>query len=112
MTEFFYRYVDRRLANFADEWGDSTGSRPDVVLRKYGVIKHTPKGTWIDEGWDSKKFVLRDARRRWACPTVEEAEESFMARKRRQLSILQAHQRHVEDVMAMVEGTSLRLVRA
>ena len=107
MTEVFYRYTDRRLANFVDEWGDATGSHPDVTLREYTVLSHTAKGTWIAEGYRGRRFVLRGAHRRFACPTVEEAKESFLARKRRQLSILKAQQRHVEDVMAMVEGKKL-----
>jgi hypothetical protein len=104
MTDFLYRYVDRRVALPSNEWGDATGSKPDVVLREHYIIRRTAKGAWIDNGYLGKRFVLFSARKQFACQTVEEAKESFLARKRRQLSILKAQQRHVEDAMALVKG--------
>jgi hypothetical protein len=50
------------------------------------VEKRTPKGWRLEGG----RFVLESARKRWACPTVDEAFASFDARKRRQAGIHQA----------------------
>lgn len=59
----------------------STG--PLLEARWFEVIKTTPKGVWI-----AGRFCLRDARKRFACPTLHEAIESFVARKDRQIKIL------------------------
>ena len=49
------------------------------------VLKETPKGVWLNDS-GNRRFVLRDARKRFACPTRQEALESFIARKRLQRS--------------------------
>jgi hypothetical protein len=52
----------------------------------YRVTKCTPKGVWVSLGYGVKeKFILNDARRRWAYPTKELALESFRIRKERQI---------------------------
>jgi len=84
-----YRIEERRYAGGTDEWGDPIpGDRGpmNLVLSSHDVARTTPKGWRLMSG----RFVLREATRRWACPTVEEALESFQARKRRQSSILLA----------------------
>lgn len=50
----------------------------------FPVRKRTPKGAWIYD-----RFVLLTARKKYACETLEEAVESFLARKTRQASIYQ-----------------------
>ena len=54
------------------------------------VLKHTPKGVWLYDATQNRRFVLRAARKRWAAPTRREALESFIARKGRQIRILNA----------------------
>lgn len=71
-----------------------------VNLNSYQVTKETPKGVWLE----GRRFVLRGARKRFACPTVEEAAESFVARKRRQINILRAQLRHAEAALATAES--------
>ena len=52
----------------------------------YKVVKRTAKGAWIYIGYGIKdKFILDDARRRWAYPTKEEALNSYRIRKLRQI---------------------------
>lgn len=58
-----------------------------VYITSYPVAKHTPKGVWL-ELYGFRRFVLRDARKRYACPTPEEALYSFKRRK-------EAHIRHL-----------------
>lgn len=90
MTEqVWYRYYDHR---------GSYGF--EVVLEKVPVVKETPKGVWLDD-YGQKKFCLKDARRRWAYPTVELAKNSFEIRKRKQLQHLQ---RQIDHVKAVVEA--------
>lgn len=58
-----------------------------LYVRSCRIIRHTPKGVWV-EGNDGPRWINREARKRWACPTVEEAVVSFQARKRKQIRIL------------------------
>lgn len=104
--EYWYRITDYRTAGGVDEWGDiipGSGSS-HLRLEMYEVVKHTPKGVWIYLGWEGKRFVLRDARKRFACPTKEEALESFMARKRRQIRILTAQRKNAKEALRLAEG--------
>ena len=101
--EVWYRYEDRRYAEPVDEWGDSYGTgRLEVNLIKIPVRKHTPKGVWL--GWSAPgRFVLTSARKRYACPTAEEAKESFIARKKRQASIYRARLRDAEEAIRLAQ---------
>jgi hypothetical protein len=59
-----------------------------LVLHEYIILSRTPRGTWIDV-FCRKRFVLDGARKRYACPTKEEALESYRARKEKQIGILE-----------------------
>lgn len=90
--KYWYRLVDRLE-------GDETTSWTVVRLCKLIVIKETRKGVkliGINHGRDNPRFVLRDAKKRWACPTIEEAVVSFVARKERQAGIYRARASHAE----------------
>lgn len=102
--EVWYRVEDVRFS-VADEFGDHAYTYVRVQVSEYLVIRHTAKGVWLEDGWHpprGRRFVLRDARKRFACPTREEAFDSFRARKERQAKILRAQLKHVEDALAMV----------
>jgi len=64
----------------------------------YRVSKRTRCGAWIDGGG---KFVNLQARKQWACNTVDEALASFIARKRRQVSILSAQLKAAEADLSL-----------
>ena len=96
---WWYRFDDVMYAPMPSEYGEWVGpSTLEVELRKYQVVKVTPCGVWLDVG----RFVKTAARKRFACPTEAEARESFLARKRRQLSILNAQVSRVERAIQRV----------
>jgi hypothetical protein len=70
------------------------------------VVRETPKGVWLAvcPPFSDKRFVRTDARRRFACPTVEEAKASFIARKNRQASIYQTRRERAEEAIRIVKG--------
>jgi hypothetical protein len=61
-----------------------------IELHKYEVVKLTQSGAWIvDELLRSeRRFVLANARKRYAWPTIEAAQESYFRRKRVQAGTL------------------------
>jgi len=83
----------------AEDYG--CASRLDVYLRWYEVTKKTPKGCWVAVGWAGghRKFVLNDARKRFAYPTEELARESFIARKEWQIRRLKFDLEHAEAAL-------------
>lgn len=98
MKELF-RYDAIKYAPPLDEFENPVGEgRVDVKLRAYPVLKVTAKGAWIDNGSGSR-FVLLTAKKRFACPTIQEAAESFDARKKAQLRILMSRMRDVEKAL-------------
>ena len=92
MKEYYYRFNDEDM----DSW-----------ISKHAVIERTPCGVWLDYH-GQRKFVLSGARKRFACPTIEEAKESFIARKTRQLAILRARVLRVESLL---RGVSMAVRR-
>jgi hypothetical protein len=97
----YYRYEERR-------WSQGEGFRPrlEVALVEFDVVKRTPRGVWVVyRGMTiGRRFVLDGARRRYACPTKEEAMESFVARKRKQAKIYETRLGDTRAVLAMVGG--------
>jgi hypothetical protein len=94
----YYRVYDQLVSAGVDEWDNPLGpARVEVYVMEIPVISRTPKGVWLD--YCGKRFVLDSSRKRFACPTVEEAEESFIARKTRQLSILNKQAANVRRAM-------------
>ena len=81
-SEYLYRLHAWPTCS-VDEWDNVHSGPIEGYMRKYPIIKRTPKGCWIsmDEIENPKKFVLLTARKRYACPTEGEAVESFIARK-------------------------------
>lgn len=83
-------------------------SKPTIRLVKelWVVQRHTPKGVWIirQDAWCNKeRFVLNNARKRWAYPTPELALQSFIARKQKQKTILTSQLSNVIEALALAE---------
>jgi hypothetical protein len=87
-VEYWYRFDDLRGTE-----------RVRVSVTKYPVLRHTPKGVWLDIGGGRERFVLKRGRKRFACPTQDAAMESFKARKERQRKILMAQLQGVEAAL-------------
>ena len=79
-----------------------------VVPCTYLIVRRTPKGVWIEIPGrypPKQKFVLIDARKRFAHETWEDAKISFLARKARQFQIMNARIENIQDaVTALKEG--------
>jgi hypothetical protein len=106
--ELWYRYEDRRYAPPVNEWDEIVGrGTVEIKLREFRVLKHTPKGVWLEGYFGGKRFVLNDAYRRYACPTIEEAKVSFRARKAKQISIYKHRIEDAEEALRLVNRQSL-----
>lgn len=101
--EVAYRYEDRLYSVTLDADREEFGSRVDLALLEFPVIKHTPCGFWIDVDFfaQEKKFVRTTANKRYACLTLQEAIDSFLARKRRQHRIYAAKVRNIEEAQRL-----------
>lgn len=91
MSEVFYRYYEVRYSLGVDEWGDPLPGvgRIAIELMEIPVIKRTPCGAWIGYGEYDKKFVNLNWNKRYALPTIEEARQSYIARKKREIALME-----------------------
>lgn len=110
----WYRYEDQLVGSY-DAFDDRvTGSSTKLQLVEYKVGRVTPKGVWLGhffgmpnpDNVDTRgcRFVRLDAHRRHACPTKEEALQSFLARKERQLSILCKQVQRVKEAIQLAKS--------
>lgn len=98
-SEKFYRFYDVSYSSW-DPDADCPGPSYLVVhLTTYQVVKRTPTGVRL-LGVD--RFVSCKTNKRFACPTIEEAKESFIARKKRQKRIHEAWVRRAEKAIDLV----------
>ena len=98
-VEYWYRF-DARVRRDYDRIKNVT-----ITLYRFAVVRHTLRGVWLDYGFEKDKFVLVNSRKRFACPTLDEAKESFLARKRIQLNILEEQIEGVQRIL--LEADSL-----
>lgn len=109
--EVWYRVDGMLWAAPADECGDASGpASPDIRVRELEVLRHTPKGVWVEGRHGRERFILHAATRRYACPNLAEALESFVERKRRQERILLRQIEHArkQAMLAINQAVQLR----
>lgn len=105
---FLYRFEDKQYASinpYKYEWGndDDWDITLQVNLRAFLVRSVTKCGhtIWLDHRqW---RFVNQTSVKRFACPDIDEAVESFKARKNRQIGIYQARIARAKDALRLVE---------
>jgi hypothetical protein len=87
----FYRYDTKYYASL-DEYENASGSYPQIELHELYLVKETEKCWRIAYDWDTNlratKLVRKNARKKFAYPSKEEAANSFLIRKSKQLRIL------------------------
>ena len=109
---YWYRYVDVAYSPGADQYGDpihrEAGSHIGLRLHKYEVISYTPKGVWLRDETNinggprsGQRFICMNWNKQFACPTEEEARESFIARKRRQIRIYESRARDAREALRL-----------
>jgi hypothetical protein len=118
--EFLYRYEDVHYSRGVDMRDNPLpGGHVRVELREYPIMRRTPKGAWIRECWTwsasiplpgqesrqdrGERFVLLNARKRFAAETKEDALVDYKARKRKQIKILKARLRAAEVALMSAE---------
>ena len=83
------------------------GGYVQVALQTFPITKKIPKGFWIDN-FGVPRFVLSGAHKHFACLTKDEALESFMARKVRQIKILAAQYENTRQALSIAERVQAR----
>lgn len=100
--ETWYRITDGCYATMDEFDSPVGGGRVYVSTHAYPVTRRTPRGVWLD-CHGVPRFVLANARKRFACPTREEAMASFRARKQRQVTLLRNQLRRVEQALWLAD---------
>jgi len=102
--QVLYRYEYSPVASFTgDDDFAKLPPRVEIYLQTYSIIKWTPQGAWINMCGD-RKFVLLTAKKRFACPTQIEALESFIKRKKVQISYLNKKMHNITTALNKAEA--------
>lgn len=102
----YYRYYDTLYSNGTDEFGDALpGGHMEVQLMTIPVLKATKCGAWIGWSESDKRFINNSWTKRWACPTIKEAQESYIARKKREIALYQGRINYAQE--ALQKGLNL-----
>lgn len=75
----------------------------DIVHCTYPVIRHTKCGAWLDV-YGKEKWASKTSKRKFACPTKEQAKKSFIARKKAQIRILRRKLKTAEEALEMMSS--------
>lgn len=106
----FFRYEWQEYAEH-DYDGELVAPRfpnPKLELRKYDLIKETPKGYWIGyKGFSFKKWIPKNSRKRYAYPTKEEALKNFILRTKKRVKILKRQIDCCNIAIGLAERTAL-----
>lgn len=92
---FLYRFTECTYASldpYKYEWGndDDYDFVTHVELQAF-VAKKTPCGWSIEaDNSNRRRFISESARKKFALPTIEDALQSYVARKKKQASIYEA----------------------
>ncbi len=93
MSEIFYRY-EHRWEGVPEDCECPLEIDVVVRLREYHVIKRTPCGVWLRIGQTRKKWTNTTGKKRYAHESKRDALDAFIARRQRELDILD-HRREV-----------------
>ena len=97
----WYRYEERRYG-VANEFDEVVSTYVKLELIELKVTKVTPKGVWVTR-FMTPRFVLLAANKRYAQPTQAEALESILARKARQIRILESQVKQAREVTVLAQ---------
>lgn len=96
----WYRVEDYMVASTLDEYETPMGpGHVELRVLKFQIVKVTPKGVRLDV----EKVVLDHWNKKYACPTLELAVESFMARKRRQIAINNSRVKNAKEAILLAQ---------
>lgn len=100
-----YRIESRRISAGFDDWGDPSpgAGHSQLYAHVFVVLKVTKCGKWIRDYGGNRRFILDTSRKRFAQETLELSLESFRARRKRQIGILQARLRAAEEELALAK---------
>lgn len=86
MNKFYYRFEEKGIKrNNLDGLHDYISY--ELILYKFPIDRKTPEGVWILDKLLEPKFIRDSWKKKYAHPTIEEAMESYKARKIRQIEI-------------------------
>jgi len=105
-----YRYEDVVTCSAYDDdytYSSTYSYNVKINLREFLITRRTPKGMWIMPRYsrgEKHRFVLLGTRKKFACLTKEDAMESFIKRKEKQIRILKTQLNHVEIALFQVRN--------
>lgn len=91
--------MDKYLYRYENTWGAG------VECLRLKVIAETDKGCWVET--DKRRWVANAGKKRYAYPTVEQARDAFLARKRRSIGLLRSRLEEEKHRLRQSESAEL-----
>ena len=97
MPTYSYSNLEQAISDDKTHLFRYHNTQGEINLYLFEIVKYTPKGCFISmDGYRNynelqTKFILNNALRSYAHPTREQALDAFIARKNKQLKILDQH---------------------
>lgn len=99
--DIWYRYEDVAVQKNSDDFGFTSGpAQVQVVLRKFPVVRTTPKCVWVNYNGEDKR-IRAEAPKRFAHPTPIQALEGFVGRKQSQVRVFQMRLQRAQQALAI-----------
>ena len=105
----YYRYTGRHQHDSSHLEGGCKANT-EIQLAEYVSVKNTPMGCWIvrkqDELWSGAKrrFILTNARKKFAYPDKELAWESFLIRSHYRIQYLESQLEGARAILSAAEN--------
>lgn len=107
MADHWWRCEVLRQAHW-DKWTEEViGYSYSVHFTSFVVLRTTPKGVWIDEGFGAEKFILGKAVRQFAVPTKELAKQDEMERRKKHVKMCRHRLQIAIEMQNKLEVTDL-----
>jgi hypothetical protein len=108
MKFYHYHFVVYAPADYDDGYSYRSSNIPNIGIwcREYCLERETQKGYWIVNAEGSvyhRKWVSKTARKRYAYPSRREAMDSFVARTKCRISILNRQAKECEYALLAAE---------
>lgn len=109
---FYYRFGEAQYEEYANYPEIlETPSGEALLCERFRVIRKTPAGVFIKVNY-REKFILDNARKRWAYPTRALALESFIERKRKHQVFQDRRSQSIRSALAAAESLMLNVPTA
>ncbi|QBX06616.1 hypothetical protein H1O16_gp203 [Burkholderia phage BcepSaruman] len=110
---YCYRYTDVKYSPGVDEWDDplprSPGTHLGIHVQEYKVLRETKCGFWFYDTYEGReRFINNSWTKKYVLRSKEAARDSYIARKEKQITLLQRQIIDAKEFLRMARDQQAR----